>query len=156
MSEPPDLTTDRLIGLPELAAILGLSPRSLQKRRGKGTLPDTEIRVNDRPTLIWRLSFVLGRLWGHGEYDGPIPDAMPLPDVVGVNWVVDRTGMKNARTVQAWAAEPNRRARLGLPPEEDPFPIPTHRIGDVPLYDRADMEAWLNRRGKIRQETSAA
>lgn len=143
-------TPDTLVGLPQLADILGRSPKALQKWRAAGNrvLPDTELVVNARPTLIWRLSYVLGRLWGRGLYDGPIPDPMPLPDVVGMAWICDRTGLK-PRSVQAWPAEAKRRERLGLAPDPDPFPEPVYRVGDVPLFDRGDMESWLVRRGKI-------
>ena len=137
------MTEDRLVGISDLAAILGRPQRTLGEWRNKQkrsdtdprpVIPDTEIKVDNRGTLIWRASHVLAALTEAGRYDGPIPEPMDLPDLVSLDYVCERTG-KSRRRVQ-WLMDP--RAGTQLPPTYD-------RISGCPVWERATVDAWLER-----------
>lgn len=124
---------DSLIGVKDLAAILGRPQRTLGEWRNKqGVLPDTEVLVDGRGTLIWRASYVLNHLAGLGRYDGPVPEQMPLPDLVSLDYVCERTG-KTRRQAQ-WLMDSRAGTQL---------PTPEHRISGCPVWERSTVDAWL-------------
>lgn len=127
------METDRLIGVADVAAITGSPQRTVGEWRARRKIiPDTEVRVDARGTLIWRASTVLGALRDAGVYTGPVPDAMPLPDMVSVAHIMDRTG-KDRRGVQ-WMMTDKAGTRL---------PEPTERVSGAPLWPREQIDAWL-------------
>ncbi len=126
----------------DLADILGKSTMALadwrsRQRAGRceERIPDTELDLDARHTLLWRASHVLGFLAERDLYDGPVPDAMPLPDYVSVAYVMERCGVKR-RTVQSWIAD-----GIG--------PAPDAHVSGVPCWERAAIDAWADEREKV-------
>lgn len=124
---------DRLIGLRELSEIVGRPQRTLGEWRNRQkVIPDTELHVDRRGTLIWRASHVLAVLAEAGRYTGPVPEQMPLPDLVSYLYLEERTG-KDRRAVH-WMRDPKH---------PSPLPEPSHMVGGAPLWPRAVVDEWL-------------
>lgn len=122
------MTEDRLIGVADLAGLLGKSQRTVGGWRARGVVCDSEIIVDTRGTLIWRASTVLAHMKAKGYYDGPVPEPMDLPDLVSYDYLETVTGYAR-RTLQSMAAR---------------LPEPELRVSNSPLWLRSTADAWAN------------
>lgn len=140
-----DLTTDLLVGVADVAEIIGRPKRTLGEWRGRGRqriLPDSEIIADKRGTLIWRASHVLGVLAYFGQYDGPIPAQMRLPDLVSLGYIEELTGAER-RTVHDWTRTVVKNGKLI---REQTLPDPFVRVSGCPLWERSTICTWAAQR----------
>lgn len=133
-------TTDRLVGIRDLAELLGRPQRTLGEWRGKQRiLPDSELTVDKRGTLIWRLSHVLEVLAFFGVYDGARPAPMLLPDLVSYDYIEQATGA-GRRAIHDWR---RTLVKHGKVVRAQRLPDPAHTISGVPLWERSTIDAWV-------------
>lgn len=121
-----DLSTDTLLGVADLARLLGRSQRTVGGWRARGIVCDSEIIVDTRGTLIWRASTVLAHMAAKGYYDGPIPEPMALPELVSYPYLETVTGYQR-RTLHSMA---------------DRLPTPDLRLSTIPLWLKATVDEW--------------
>lgn len=124
---------DLLIGVADVARLTGSPQRTVGEWRGRRKIiPDTELRVDARGTLIWRASTVLAPLAEAGVYKGDVPEPMPLPDLVSLSYVMEQAGI-DRRSAQ-WLRDPRAGVRL---------PEPVATVSSCPLWPRAVIDAFV-------------
>ncbi len=146
------MTEDTLVGISDLAMLLDVPKRTLGEWRrplGDGTrreiLPDSELDVDKRGTLIWRLSHVLAHLAEHGRYDGPIPEQMPLPDLVSLDYIEAATGAKR-RAIHDWTRTLTKNGEVV---RDQTLPDPAFRVSGTPLWLRETIDGWVEARKAV-------
>lgn len=125
-----DLDSDRLIGTAEFAELIDVPVKTMQWFRVTDgyDFPETEVRIDKRGTWIVRASTALAWARERERYDGPVPDPMPLPDLVSTGYICEHTG-RMKKTVQAW------QHRGELP---EPYAV----VSRSPVWLAETIDAW--------------